>query len=259
MLNLPKSWGDITVDQLIEINQITKKNLSDDEFYFEVISLLSDLPLDELELMDYDEFKLLTKDLEYLTKTPPPFKPKNKITTEAGDMYYFNQWTKLTNGEFIDLEYLIMSENYMANIKLILAVLFKKQLKPRDLLSDVEWEPYTGNLAIRANLFGNQKVVDVFGAISEFLEYRDQFYKLYEGYFGTSEPDELDDVEGEGIISRATRAKEAEKQNNYKKWGWHFLMYNLAGGDPMKFEESYKIPLTLTMNILSMRKELNIS
>lgn len=260
MLNLPKSWGDITIDQFIEINRIStsKSNLSNDEFYFEVISLLSDLPLDELEQMEYDEFKTYMKDLNYLTKTPPPFKPKTKIKTSAGELFFFNQFNKLTNGEFIDLEYLIMSENYIENIKMILAVLFKRQLKPRDLLSDVEWEPYSGNLAIRANLFGNQKVADVFGAISEFIQYREEFYKTYEGFFGSSEPEDLDELENEGIISRATRAKEVEKQNSYKKWGWNLLMYNLCGNDPLKFEEAYKLPLTLTMNILSMRKELNI-
>jgi hypothetical protein len=261
MLNLPKSWGDITIDQFVEINRIltSKSNISNDEFYFEVISLISNLPVDELEQMDYDEFQTYIKDLNYLTLTPPPFQPKTKINTEAGELYFFNQFTKLTNGEFIDLEYLIMSENYIENIKMILAVLFKRQFKPRDLLSDVQWEPYNGNLAIRANLFGNQKVVDVFGALSEFIQYREDFYKKYEGFFGTSEPEELEDIEGEGIISRATKAKEVEKQNSYKKWGWNLLMYNLCGNDPLRFEESYKLPLILTMNILSMRKELNIT
>jgi len=260
MFKYPKSWGDVTVNQFVEIAEIIKKGYdNDDDLYFDIISLICDLPLDELESMDYNEFSLIKKDLKYLTVIPPAFQPKEIVSTPLGLFYVNNKFTtNLTIGEFIDLEHLITDDNYLGNIKLILAILYRKRIEEECELFEPKLEKYDNWVSKRANIFGQLKVSDVFGVISQFLEYRELFYKAYEGYFGGAEHENIEYEKGEGILSRATKDKENQRQVSIKKWGWNLLVYQIASNDPLKMDAAYGLNLTLAMNILSMRKELNL-
>jgi hypothetical protein len=259
MIKVPSSWNDITVNQFIQIHSLLEKKFnSNDEYYVEIISLLSDTPIDELEELTYEEFNSLIKNVEFLT-TPPKFQPREYINTSVGIMYLFNNWTSLlTNGEFIDLEYLFTNGHYVTNLKKILPMFYRFQIKQGTETHPPQWEEYGGWLTRRSELFGEQKLCNVFGVINQFMDWRKEFFQKYEGYFGTSEPEEIEEVENESIISNATRVKEITKQNSYKKWGWNMLMYQLCNSDPLRMNEAYKLPLILSMNILSMKKELDI-
>jgi len=260
MLKLPRSWSDITINQFIEIDKISKSTpKSEDEFYFNIVSLLADLPIEELESMDYEDFHPLIKDLKYLTEIPPPFKPKEKIETSLGTMYLKNNFNRdLLNGEFIDLEYLMQSENYIENIKMIMAIFYRIKISDNDGLHNEKFEPYGNWVQLRAELFGEQKVGDVFGVIPQFLEFRENFFKKYEGLFDSTEPEEFESIAGESISDRKNREEASKKTSLIKKWGWNVLMYQLANNDALKVDEAYGLPFIFSMNLMSMKKELSI-
>lgn len=260
MLKLPRSWSDITIDQFIEIDRIAKSEITNkDELYFHLVSLLADLPISDLESMDYDEFLESTKDLGFLIQTPPAFQPKKTIETKLGKLHLKNNFNSdLTNGEFIDLEYLIQNDNYIQNIKMILAVFYRVRISENDGLHNEVFEPYGNYIQMRSELFGNQKVGDVFGVISQFLEFREEFFKKYEGLFDSTEEEEFVELAGESMRDRQERKKESETQSKIKKWGWNVLMYQLAGNDALKVDDAYGLPFLFSMNLMSMKKELSI-
>ena len=246
------NWNDITLNQFIEIHQLPK----DDEFQYLSLSIIYDVSQDEIDELNINEFEKLHSYLGFMSKLPT--KPATNITLKSTNLTFIDDFTKLSLGEWIDIENLI-SNDLVGNIPLLASILFRKMIVGDDFEPD-KIEPYGNFIHHRSHLFGECTMADVYGIIPIILTFRDLIHKNYEGLFGTTEPiDEHFELLDETPQEKLERLKE-EKQEKYKtKWGWDTVVYNMAKGDITKFNEIYNLPLVMVLNFMSMQSELKLT
>lgn len=243
--------NEITIEQYLEAKKL---NNDDENYYVELLSILMDISMDEVEEIEFDIFEDLieqTKKLDFFSK-----KPKDKLRILDEDLYLIDNFYSITLGEFIDLENLF-SQDYFNNLSVILAILYRKKI-----IYDSPWkldeiEPYGDYIFKRSTLFNDVILNDVYGIIPKYISFRDDLYTKYEGLFEAKEPDDEEEIDVNNL-SRMEMNKETERQKNVKKWGWDALVFKLAGNNPLKIDEVYKMPLIMAFNILAMTKELGM-
>jgi len=257
---IPKSWDEINVDKFLEIYNYKLEDFdSQNQYYQNLLSILSDVPIEQIaDEMDYEDFVEEINDLFFITQTPFKFtKPYIDIDNEL--RLYLLPLDNLTIGEFIDLEN-FCKESYMVNFKKILSILYRQQIKKGDRLFNPEYEPYGNYIFLRERLFNSVCINEVYGSIISYFKYRDNIYQVFEGLFNMNGNQEQVE-EDLSDLSRAERLevqKEIEKEKKIALWGWDMLLYKLANNDPTKILEATNMPLIQALNVLSMKKELNL-
>jgi hypothetical protein len=253
----PKSWREVTISQFIEIN-LTSQKLKEDECDIHLLSILCDTSIDELEELPYDEYVKLIDSSSFVYTTPSNY-IKQVIDTEAGKLYYINNLYNITIGEYIDLENLF-TKGFIENFRLILSILYRQKDIKNSLLFPDTFEPYGNWIYHRESLFNNISVGDVFGVVQTFIDFRTNLLEQYDGLFdtGISQEEEEFDV-NESVIERAEKRKEEDRQKKLMKWGWDIFLLRLAQNDSTKMDSVTTMPLLQALNILSMKRELEIN
>ena len=241
-MNLPKSWNEIDVLQFKEIREL----YSIEEVFsreIEILSALAGVSSEELEDLDISEVSSMLKDITFINSEP------SKNFKRDIDKWKFKPFSKLTCGEFIDLEY-FFSNDYIKHISHIAAILYKQHTINE--WGDLSYEPYKYNPYERCELFDDYYISDIYGIIPEYLSFRQDFIDKYHLLFDDdSEPEEEKPKTSEDVKALA-------EQKSALKWGWERLLYSLCNEDMTKFSQVTDLPLILTFNMLSMKKELNL-
>lgn len=258
MVNIiPNSWSDVSVSRFQELYEL-ENMITDDEKNDLLLSILCDTALDEIEALDYNEYQTLLSKLSFINQLPNRT-AKDFIHTKAGTLYRIKNLSTISLGEFIDLENLITS-NHIQNLKTILSIFYRQIIKSeKPLLFPDKIEEYGDWIFHRESLFDDIRIIDVYGIIQEYLNFRKDLYERYEGLFdgdGTEDDSPID--ENESIISKAERIKEEKKQKSLKKWNFDLILYRLSKQNPLKIDETAKMPVIQAFNVLSMCKELNL-
>ena len=241
--------GDITLETWLELQSIEATNEFDKAC--QVISILRDVPLDEVLDMPADEALTIADDLVRLTHQMS--KPAAYVEV-SGEDFYPIPFESLEFGAYIDLESLFSGE-YRENVDKILAILYRRRLTPPTDLTPGRYEDYEAYHIQRAPLFLEVPVRHIHGQVSKYVAWRDKLLKNYEGLFGDPEP--ADDVEDEERLT-AEESKAKAQEDRVKKWSWQLFLWKLSGEDPLKMEEATRMPVLGAMNILSMIQELNL-
>lgn len=237
-MHLPKSWSEIDVFQFKEIREL----YSIEETFtreIEIVATLADISSDELEDYDISDVNELLNTITFINS-----EPSKHYKHELGE-WKFKPLSKLTTGEFIDLEY-FFSNDYTKHIGHIAAILYRKHTTNE--WGELVFEPYKYSPFDRSELFDEYKITDIYGIVPEYLAFRQNFMDKYELLFESDESDEEED-------------EEAPKDNTRKsaiKWSWERLIYSLCQEDVTKISNVTDMPLILTFNMLSMKKELNL-
>ena len=258
MENQINGWNNIVVSQFQEIYSLNRNDFnSDDEFNLQLISILIDKPVNDLGDFEYDEYLSTIESIEFI-KNLPKNQPKQSIVTPSSILYLKNDFNQLVIGEFIDLENLFTS-GYIKNLDIILPILYRvKKIKNSPLYLD-EFEKYGDWIFHRAKLFHNIKITDVYGVINMYLKFRDSIFENYSGLFNgedSSEEEKID--ENESIISRSEKKKEKDRNDSVRKWSWDIFLLRLAQNDATKIDQVTQMNLLQALNVLSMKKELQI-
>lgn len=261
MLNIePKGWNQITVSQFKEIHSIKRDDFKSlEEYQIQLFSIISDTPPEYFEELEYEEFINMQEKFLFVSKLPSN-PPRQKIMTPAGELYLYDNFKTHTIGEFIDLEHFVTS-NIEENTSVILAILYRQKIASTNpLLYLDKFESYGDWIYLRESLFDDVKLTDVYGIIPKFLSFREQFYADYSGLFDDTVVSDEEFIDpNESIIARAERVKEEKKDQLSKKWGWDLLLYRLAKMDNKSLQEVTNMPLVQAFNMLSMKKEMQIS
>ena len=246
MINLPKQWSQVTLEQFIEFNQIAKDQGA---YYYnsEALSILSNEPIEVIEDFDVDELTELIRENDWCAS-----EPSKRYKHEVLGMK-FKPFSKLTLYEYIDLDY-FFTDNYITNLHKVCAILYR-QTKLNEWGDEI-MEPYDFDCNIRAEKFLDLPITDVYGILQEFIKYRDNFLKNYENLFSGELDEELSDEERKEMDP--DEIKEIEKEQAQTKWSWEQTIYNLTKGDITKSDKVGALPLIYVFNILSMKKELDI-
>ena len=227
---LPKSWSDVSLEQFIEINSI-EKSLGNSHYNAEIISILTDISIDEVDELDIDDLTELVAQFKW-SNTQPSKQYKHEVLGMK-----IKPLSKLCLYEYIDLDY-YFNDNYLTNLDKICAILYR-QSKVN------EW----------GEMFLDLPITEVYGIVNEFLKFRENFLEVYKNLFGEAE-DELT-AEDKAAMD-PDEIKEVEKEVKNNKWSWEHMIYGLTNGDITKSEAVGSLPLTYVFNMLGMKKELDI-
>ena len=242
---LPKKWSNISLEQFIEISQIDKEQGAN-SYNSELISIVTDMTYEEVDELDLDDMVQMVADMKW-SNTQPSKQYKHELLGMK-----IKPLSKLCLFEYIDLDY-YFNDNYHTNLDKICAILYR-QTKVNEW-GEVVLETYDYDIHIRAEKFLDLPITDVYGIVSEFLKFRENFLDVYKNLFGEAEEeltaDDKEAMEPEEI-------KEVEKEVKENKWSWERMIYGLTDGDITKSEAVGALPLTYVFNMLGMKKELDI-
>jgi len=241
-VKLPNSWNDILVDQYIELRELDLE-LPYFDLMLETVSIVTDTDIDELEDLSFSELVEIEKKLTWLTSEP------SKKITQKIDKYNYIGFDNLKLGEFIDLNH-FFSDNFVTNLPIICAILYR-QTKVNEW-NEIITEPYDYDPQSRKGLFTEVGIVQVYGIIGTFLEYKSNFEETYSSLFKPDLSDE--DIED---LDEETK-KDIEEEERLDNYSWERLIYSLCEGDITKTDQVLNLGLTYVFNILSMKKALNI-
>jgi hypothetical protein len=246
MIQLPKQWSQVTLEQYIEFNKIAKDQGA---YYYnsEALSILSNEPMEVIEDLDVDELTQLIKDNKWCASEPSKRYKHDMLGMK------FKPFSKLTLYEYIDLDYYFVND-YIGNLANICAICYR-QTRVNEWGEEI-LEPYDFDCTLRAEKFYDLPVTDVYGVLHEFIKYRDTFLKNYENLFSGELDEELSNEERNNMD--AEEVKEIEKEQAQAKWSWEQTIYGLTKGDITKSEKVGALPLIYVFNILAMKKELDL-
>jgi hypothetical protein len=243
---LPKQWSEITVEQFIEISEIDK---SQGSYYYntEILSIICNESTEVIDDIDVDDMVKIVKQCKWALS-----QPSNNYKSELLGMKV-KPFNKLCLYEYIDLDY-YFTNNYISNLANICGILYR-QSKVNEWGEEII-EPYEYDCTIRADKFLDLPITDVYGIISEFLKFRDNFLNTYKNLFQGEEPPELTPEAKAELTPEELKEEEAEKKDS--KWSWERMIYGLCNNDLTKSDKIGGLPLTYVFNMMGMKKELDI-
>lgn len=243
------TWLDITVKKWIDIWEYIQEN-----DIKTLISYLYDIDFDDLDDMPYDEVIELQNSILFLANMPPKIN-KDKLIIKDYEFHLID-FNKMEFGSFIDMEYyLTKDESWIVNMPNILQILFRQVIQEETELHGKILEPYYNFNSKRTLLFNDVLLVDIWGSINRYLEFREKIFNSYEGMF--NEKEKTEDIDTTRMT--AEERKELEKEKRISKWGYELLLMKLANNDPLKIREAMEMPLTTSFNLLAMLYELKIN
>ena len=228
------------MEQFLEIRSLSSEN-GIFNYQIDVLSALTDSDISEFEELDIDELSELTSQIKWI-QSDPSRRYKNKI-----DKYVLKPFSKLTLGEFIDLEY-YFSNNYLDNFCHILALLYRRTSK--NVYGDDIIEPYDYSPRDRLDWFLDYPITDVYGLIPEYLKYRENFTNTYTNLL-------VDVVPDDEVLEDAEEIKEQKREQEKQKFAWESTIMAICNDDLSKFNSILNMSVVLVFNILGMKKTLD--
>jgi hypothetical protein len=243
---LPKQWSEISVEQFIEISEIDK---SQGSYYYntEILSIICNESTEVIDDIDVDDMVKIVKQCKWALS-----QPSNNYKSELLGMKV-KPFNKLCLYEYIDLDY-YFTNNYVTNLANICGILYR-QSKVNEWGEEII-EPYEYDCTIRADKFLDLPITDVYGIISEFLKFRENFLKTYQNLFQGEELPELTPEEKAELTPEELKDEEDSKKDS--KWSWERMIYGLCNNDLTKSDKIGSLPLTYVFNMMGMKKELDI-
>ncbi len=239
-LKLPQQWSQISVSQFLELNSLSSED-GIFNYQIDVLSALTDSDISYFEELELNELSELTKQIKWL-QSDPSRRYKSKL-----DNYVLKPFSKLTLGEFIDLEH-YFSNNYLDHFCHILALLYRRTSK--NVYGDDIIEPYDYSPRDRLDWYLDYPITDVYGLIPEYLKFRENFTNTYTNLL-------VDVVPDDEVLEDADEIKEQKREQQKQKFAWESTIMALCNDDLSKFNSILEMPVVLVFNILGMKKTLD--
>jgi hypothetical protein len=228
------------VEQFLEIRRLSSED-GMFNYQIDVLSALTDSNISEFEELDIDELSELTSQIKWINSEPSK-RYKSKL-----DKYVLKPFTKISLGEFIDLEH-YFSNNYLDHFCHILALLYRRTSK--NVYGDDIIEPYNYSPSDRLDWFLDYKITDVYGLIPEYIKFRENFTNTYTNLL-------VDVVADDEVLEDADEIKEQKREQEKQKFAWESTIMALCNDDLSKFNDILDMSAVLVFNILGMKKTLD--
>lgn len=210
-------------------------------YQIDVLSALTDSNISDFEELDIDELGELTKQIKWI-QSEPSRRYKSKL-----DKYVLKPFSKLTLGEFIDLEH-YFSNNYLEHFCHILALLYRRTSK--NAYGDDIIEPYEYSPQDRLDWYLDYPITDVYGLIPKYIKFRENFTNTYTNLL-------VDVVTDDEVLEDADEIKEQKREQQKQKFAWESTIMGLCNDDLSKFNSILDMSVVLVFNILGMKKTLD--
>jgi len=228
------------VEQFLEIRSLSSED-GMFNYQIDVLSALTDSNISDFEELDIDELSELTEQIKWINSEPSK-RYKNKL-----DKYVLKPFTKISLGEFIDLEH-YFSNNYLDHFCHILALLYRRTSK--NVYGDDIIEPYNYSPSDRLDWYLDYKITDVYGLIPEYIKFRENFTNTYTNLL-------VDVVADDEVLDDADEIKEQKREQEKQKFAWESTIMALCNDDLSKFNDILDMSAVLVFNILGMKKTLD--
>jgi hypothetical protein len=228
------------VEQFLEIRRLSSED-GMFNYQIDILSALTDSNISEFEELDIDELTVLTEQIKWI-QSEPSKRYKNKL-----DKYVLKPFTKISLGEFIDLEH-YFSNNYLDHFCHILALLYRRTSK--NVYGDDIIEPYNYSPSDRLDWYLDYKITDVYGLIPEYIKFRENFTNTYTNLL-------VDVVPDDEVLDDADEIKEQKREQEKQKFAWESTIMALCNDDLSKFNDILDMSAVLVFNILGMKKTLD--
>jgi hypothetical protein len=134
--DVPENWDDVTVQQfmnLVDLQERAKETNNPFQTTLELTHLMTNIPMDVIEMIPVEQFHLIQNTLEY-TKEEVDIKQKDCVTIDGDEYYVKNDFNSLTMGETITIETLVKdTSNVMSIFDKLLCVFLRKKTKKGNL------------------------------------------------------------------------------------------------------------------------------
>ena len=146
-----KNIDDITINQYVKLLNIFETKEENFDRDIEIVSMLTDLEIDELKSIPYSSIKEILSKIEEIISKKPDDKVGKDIKIEKTTYLFDSNLHNITTGQFTDLYGFTKDEDTLIkNLHLICAILFRKKVKGKI-------EKYTNvGLFERADIFKNK-------------------------------------------------------------------------------------------------------
>ena len=157
----PRSWNDITLKQLQDIQKLYSGDNQTERNIIDYIHILTNHTREEVEALPYEFTERLLEEMSFLLTPLPEVKPSTEVYVN-GEKYVANTQEKMRTGEFVATQMALQNDanNYAA----ILAIIARKEGEKYDSKFENE------TLAERIELFKQAKALDVLPLVTFFLQ-----------------------------------------------------------------------------------------
>lgn len=238
--------------QLLQILQLDKNSFdSNVDLQVEMVSIYLDI--DPQEIYEWNKDKLDQQVLIIQKVVNATSKVKEQISHD-GYTFYKMPFSKLTLGEYIDIEYFMVKPD---GILQLISIIYRKA-KPKTRLTDYQYEKYGDWLNVRTEFFKDIQVADVVGLKSEFLEWRKLLHQSYSGLFDQGYDGDEEETPPDNL-SKIEKAKQDSTEKAQTAFTWENIIINLCDNNLANYEDILNLPIILVFNILSAKKMNQVS
>lgn len=125
---IPNSWNGITIQMFQKFEELKKKNLKEDEFNKQVLSVICDIDGEMVDRMEVKSIKKIFKSLSFLDREIPNTEELIKKVEWNGKKYGFiPNLSEITMGEYVDIE--DYCKDGQKNLHKIMSVLYRPIVK----------------------------------------------------------------------------------------------------------------------------------
>ena len=165
--NCPKSWDEVTLKQLQEIEKDEKRDLRT------IIAVLTNHSVDEVNNLPLQFLDEITSEMDFIFHEPQYGEATNKITIN-GEEYIINTQNELKTGEYIAVDTVLKDDK--RNYASILAILCRKKNEPYDSKFENEVLPSRIEFWERQPMLECMRIVSFFLNLWLISESRTQLY-----------------------------------------------------------------------------------
>lgn len=125
-ITLPTSWESITVEQFQKIDACHKvKDAADIMLEAEIISVLSNVPVEEIMRISLTDLKKINEQLTFMESLPST-ELHDKIKHEGKEYWFNNDLTKLLISQYIDVSVYTKSQgDIISNLHILLSIFLR--------------------------------------------------------------------------------------------------------------------------------------
>lgn len=234
------------VSDYIECIHVLKERFDEEiDRSLSLISIVNDVPFEELELMPIKEVQRLVLEIN------------NELSRKHYEVHSVNGFhlvpnNRITLGNFIDLETYIHEPDDLTKC---FAILYRKQRL--DDWGNAEFEPVKFDIQERANVFLDFETSDVVGRLDTYKEFRNQIVESYKAIFGLDDDkEEVEPIDTSQLTKAEIREIEQEekKKQEQARFSWESFVYWLSDNSLVNVEQVLNFPVVYALNMASMRK-----
>lgn len=101
-MKIKNSWGEITLNEFIQLTQIIQSDIPEDYQLSNIVSVLTGCTLQEIESLPLSTFKTLTSQLGFLNEKPQRNERKDTYTINGTEYVLKADITEITTGQYLD-------------------------------------------------------------------------------------------------------------------------------------------------------------